>query len=165
MSAEQPLVNISSAKELLFYLEFALLLSKSPHHARESVGRLKSPQLSAALTAPRLRTLHRAEDIGSVLKGGVKVCQRRLVNELLGSLVTEFVRNFGREGATPIQRGSNASLFGRVQAVKLIRHNALRHLKATPQPRWSPTWWVTMTAHMGSPSIEAGAIARTQQAS
>jgi hypothetical protein len=27
------------------------------------------------------------------------------------------------------------------------------------------TWCVTMTAHMGTPSIEAGAIARTQQAS
>jgi len=45
------------------------------------VGRQKSPQLSAALTAPRLRTLHRAEDIASVLKGDVKVCQRRLVTE------------------------------------------------------------------------------------
>jgi hypothetical protein len=55
-----------------------------------------------ALTAPR--ALHRAEDIGSALKGGVNVCQRQL-NEVLGFLVTEFVRNFGREGATPIQRG------------------------------------------------------------
>jgi len=48
-----------------------------------------------------------------VLKGGVKVCQRQLVNELLGFLVTEFVRNFGREDATPYQRGSNGSLLGR----------------------------------------------------
>jgi hypothetical protein len=61
-------------------------------------------QLLMALTAPRLRALHRAEDIGSALKGGVNVCQRQL-NEVLGFLVTEFVRNFGREGATPIQRG------------------------------------------------------------
>ena len=113
MSAEQPLVNVSSAKELLFYLEFALLLSKGPH-ARESVGRQKSPHLSAALTAPRLRTLHRAEDIGNVLKGGVNVCQQQLVNELLGPLVTEFVRNFSREDATPYQRGSNGSLLGRI---------------------------------------------------
>ena len=82
-------------------------------------------QLSTALTAPHPRALHRAEHIGSVLKGGVNVCQRQLVNEVLGPLVTEFVPNFGREGATPIQRGSNASPFGRVQAVKLIRHNAL----------------------------------------
>ena len=58
----------------------------------------------------------------SVLKGGVKVCQQQLVNELLGPLVTEFVPNFGREGATPIQRGSNASLLHRVQAIKLIGH-------------------------------------------
>src|SRR5215813_5896814 len=81
------------------------------------------PRFSA--TAPRLRALHRAEHIGSALKRGVNVCQRQLVNEMLGPLVTEFVRNFGREGATPIQLGPNASLFGRVQAVKLIRHSAL----------------------------------------
>src|SRR5262249_52530879 len=61
------------------------------------------------LMVPRLRALHRAEDIGSALKGGVNVCQRQLVNEVLGPLVTKFVRNFGREGATPIQRGSNAA--------------------------------------------------------
>ena len=94
-------VSVSSTVELLFYLEFALLLSKGPHHARESVGRQKSPQLSAALTAPRLRTLHRAEDIGNVFKGDVNVCQQQLVNELLRPLVTEFVRNFSREDATP----------------------------------------------------------------
>src|SRR5262245_54127165 len=74
------------------------------------------------LTAPRLRALHRAEDIGNALKEGVNVCQRQLVNEVLGPLVTEFVPNFGRQGATPIQRGSNASLLHRVQAIKLIRH-------------------------------------------
>jgi len=52
----------------------------------------------------------------------VNACERQLVNEVLGPLVTEFVPNFGREGATPIQRGSNASLLHRVQAIKLIRH-------------------------------------------
>src|SRR6516162_4267278 len=80
-----------------------------------------------ATSSPPLRSaraLHRAEDIGSALKGGVNVCQRQLVNEVLGPLVAEFVCNFGREGATPIQHGSNASLLGRVQAVELIRHNA-----------------------------------------
>ena len=55
---------------------------------------------------------------------------RQLVNEVFGPLVTKFVRNFGCEGATPIQRGSNGSLLGRVKAVKLIRHNALRILRA-----------------------------------
>ena len=30
------------------------------------------------------------EDPGSVLKGGVKVCKRPLVNEVLGLLLTEF---------------------------------------------------------------------------
>jgi hypothetical protein len=34
----------------------------------------------------------------------------------------------GREVATPIQGAFNASFLGRVQAVKLMRHNALRHL-------------------------------------
>jgi hypothetical protein len=65
-----------------------------------------------------------------VLKGGVKLCQRQLVNEMLGPLVTEFARNLGREAATLIQRGFNASPFGRVQALKLMRHNALRYLMA-----------------------------------
>ena len=53
---------------------------------------------------------------------------RQLVNEVFGPLVTKFVRNFGREGATPIQRGSNASLLGRVQAVEPSRHSSLGHL-------------------------------------
>ena len=70
---------------------------------------------SGAPTALRLRARHRRrrcvivrpstfrfKDPGSVLKGGVNVCQRQLVNEVLGPLVTEFVPNFGREGATPI---------------------------------------------------------------
>src|SRR5262245_23984477 len=38
-------------------------------------------------TAPRLQALHRAEDIGSALKRGVNVCQRQLVNEVLGLLL------------------------------------------------------------------------------
>src|SRR5262249_7346799 len=89
---------------------------------RESVVDKNPLTLSAALTAPRLRTLHRAEDIGNVLKGGVNVCQRQLVNEVLGPLGTELIRNFGREDATPYQHRFNASLLGRVQAIKLIRH-------------------------------------------
>jgi hypothetical protein len=48
------------------------------------------------------RALHRAEDISSALKASVNVYKRQLVNEVLGPLVTEFVRDFGREGATPI---------------------------------------------------------------
>ena len=66
------------------------------------------------LAAPRLRTLHHTEDIVSALKAGVNVCQRQLVSEVLGPHVTEYVRNFGREGATPIQRGSSAGPLGRV---------------------------------------------------
>jgi hypothetical protein len=59
---------------------------------------------------PRLRTLHRSrcvldrpsaflsEDIGSLLKGGAKVCQRQLVNEVLGPPVTDFALNLGPRG-------------------------------------------------------------------
>ena len=65
-----------------------------------------------------------------MLKGDVKVCQRQLVNELLGSLVKEFALNLAREGATSIQRGFRGGLLGRVWAVELIRHSALRHLGA-----------------------------------
>jgi len=102
-------------------------------------GRQKSPHLSAAaLTVPRPRTFHRAEDIGNVLKGGVNVCQQQLVNELLGPLVTESVRNFSREDATPYQRGSNGGLLGRIQAVKFIRHNTSRIFRAAPHCRGSP---------------------------
>jgi hypothetical protein len=83
-------------------------------HKPPAPPRPDCPQLAMALTAPRLRALHRAEDIGSAFKRAVNVCQRQLVNEVLGPLVTEFVRNFGREGTTPIQRGPNASPFGRI---------------------------------------------------
>src|SRR5262244_1329776 len=93
-------------------LSLPLMLSKGPCHARETDE--NRPQLSPALTAPRLRALHRAEDIASALKGGVNVCQRQLVNEVLGALVTQFVPNFGREDATPYQRGSNGGLLGRI---------------------------------------------------
>src|SRR5215471_16806069 len=60
------------------------------------------PQLSVALRMLRLRTIYRAENIGNVLKRVVNVCQREFV-KVLGPLVTEFVCNFGRENARPIQ--------------------------------------------------------------
>ena len=84
------------------------------------------------MSALGLRTLHHgrtcglgrppaflSEDIGSLLKGGAKVCQQQLVNEVLAPLVTEFALNLGREGATPIQRAFDGSLLDRVQAVEL----------------------------------------------
>jgi hypothetical protein len=55
-----------------------------------------------------------SEDIGSALKGGAKVCQHQLVNEVLRLLVTEFVINFGRKDATPIQRAFQSGLLNRV---------------------------------------------------
>src|SRR5262249_39526229 len=101
-------------RSFCFILSLPLRLSRRLRNARESAGRRKSPQLSVLLTAPRLRTLHHAEDISSALKGSVNLCQRQLVNQVLGSLVTKFVRNFRREDATPYQRSSNASLLSRV---------------------------------------------------
>ena len=86
-------MNVSSAAELQLYLEFAASALKKSAHGRESVGR-KSP--SIITDAAALRTLHRAEDIGSALKGGVKVCQRQPVNEVLGPLVTKCALNLGR---------------------------------------------------------------------
>jgi hypothetical protein len=80
-----------------------------------------------ALAAPRLRALHRGsrcvvnrlsdfsvEDIGSALKRGVKVCQRKFVNEVFGRLVTQFALNLAREYATPIQRGFHGGLLARI---------------------------------------------------
>jgi hypothetical protein len=58
MSIENPCarrIAVSSATELLFYLERAASALKR----------------SVSLSRERLRTLHRAEDIGSALKGGV----------------------------------------------------------------------------------------------
>jgi hypothetical protein len=55
-----------------------------------------------------------SEDSGSALKGGVKVGQRQLVNEVHGSLVTEFTFNLGREAATPVQRGFHRGLLDRI---------------------------------------------------
>jgi hypothetical protein len=88
----------------------------------EEISRPEPPSRSAGAL------LHPAEDIGSALKGGVNVCQRQLVNEVFGPLVTKFVRNFGREGATPIQRGS--------QAIKFIRHNTSRIFRAAHIESW-----------------------------
>src|SRR5438034_6730900 len=64
-------------------------------------------QLAAALTAPLLQALRcfLFEDPGSALKGGVKVCKRPLVNEVLGLLLTEFFPDPTHKGATPIQHG------------------------------------------------------------
>ena len=61
---------------------------------------------------------------------------RQLINEVLGSLVTEFVRNFDREDATPYQRSSNASLLGRVQAIKLIRHRCSNFYPKAQIHKW-----------------------------
>jgi hypothetical protein len=65
-----------------------------------------------------------SEDIGSALKGGVKVCQRQLVNEAL-VFVTELALNLGREGATSVHRGFHRRFLDRIEAVKLIRHSVL----------------------------------------
>jgi hypothetical protein len=105
----------------------ALILEKAAPRPWERGETKIALNLSVALTVPRLQILHHgsryvldrlsalSEDIGSALKGGVKICQRQqLVNEVLALRVTKFALNLGREAATPIQRGFHASLLGRV---------------------------------------------------
>src|SRR6516225_2898040 len=93
----------------------------------------------------------------SMLKGGVKVCQRQLVNEVLRPRVTEFARDLGREVATSIQRGFNASLLGGVQAVKLIRHHALRPSQSRPSAPWSSIERIRFKVDAASP-CRAGSV-------
>jgi hypothetical protein len=83
------------------------------------------PQLSVVLSLLHLRTIHRAEDIGSALKRGVNVCQQQFVNEVLGPFVTELIRNFGGEDATPIQHAfPTAAFWITSRLIKLVRHIA-----------------------------------------
>jgi len=56
LSAEKLFVNVSSAAELLFYLEFAAsALTECAPRPRKRGETKNRPQLSVALTAPRLR--------------------------------------------------------------------------------------------------------------
>jgi len=110
---KSPLPMSHRRQSFCFILSVPLLLSKSRRHARESVG--DEDRLKLSLTLPRPQTLlpgsrciidwlsaFLSEDIGSLLKRDAEVCQRQLVNEVLGPLVTEFARNLGREATTPI---------------------------------------------------------------
>jgi hypothetical protein len=55
LSAKEPFINVSSAAELLLYLEFAASLLKKSGAARSRErGTKDRPELSVALTAPRL---------------------------------------------------------------------------------------------------------------
>jgi hypothetical protein len=83
-----------------------------------------------------LRTIHLAEDIGSALKRGVNVCQRQFVNEVLGPLVAEFIRNFGGEDATPIQHAFPTVAFSITsRVVKLVRHGSRKMRQTRPALR------------------------------
>ena len=74
----------------------------------------------------------------------MNVCQRQLVKEMLGPLVTEFVRNFDRENATPYQHSFNEriaaseegvpALFGGVVSLDLINALATDRTKANMNP-------------------------------
>jgi hypothetical protein len=56
---------------------------------------------------------------GSALKGSVNLCQRQLVNEVLGlALRSSLARDLGRKVATPIQRGFNAESINAVQKMQ-----------------------------------------------
>jgi hypothetical protein len=93
---------------------------------------MRSRTSTVTLTLPRLRAVHRcldrlsaflSQDIGGVLKGGVKLRQRNLINQVSGSLATEFPDNLLREGATPVQRACRAGPFKRIWIVQLTRHS------------------------------------------
>src|SRR5215471_2877351 len=104
-------------QSFFFILSVPLLLSKGPCHARKA-PEISSCRSAVALTAPLLQALRCRcrrvnslfKDRGSVLEGGVKVCKRPLVNEVLGLLLTEFFPDPTHKGATPIQRGLQSSL-------------------------------------------------------
>src|SRR5712691_6656127 len=101
---------VRTARMAVVFYHVALL---RPRTREQCYGRLVDSAGGSRCVLDRPSVLL-SEDIGSVLKGGAKVCQRQLVSEVLGPLVREFARNLGREGATPIQRGFDASLLGRV---------------------------------------------------
>jgi hypothetical protein len=92
----------------------ALLPPSPPAEKATDFPRDDRPQPSVALGMLRLRTIYRAENIGNVLKRVVNVCQQEFVNEVLGPLVTEFVCNFGRENARPIQHACHGGLLDRM---------------------------------------------------
>jgi hypothetical protein len=106
---------------------FQTIFCRRRHQPRRPpISHADSPSISVALRPLRLRTIHRAENIASALKRGVNVCQRQFVNEVLGPLVTEFIRNFGGEDATPIQHAfPTAAFLITSRLVKLVSHSAL----------------------------------------
>jgi hypothetical protein len=52
LSAEEPFVDVSSAKSFCFVLSVPLLLSKGPCHARESGGKRRSSPIIAGAEGP-----------------------------------------------------------------------------------------------------------------
>jgi hypothetical protein len=58
-------------------------LPPSPPAEKAASSHEDRRQLSVAVRALRLRTLHPAQNISSALKGGVNLCQRRFLNEVL----------------------------------------------------------------------------------
>src|SRR5262245_53159313 len=126
---------------------------------RPPISHADSPSISVALRPLRLRTIHRAENIASALKRGVNVCQRQFVNEVLGPLVTKFIRTFGGEDATPIQPFPTAAFLITSRLVKLVRHS--------PLPQASRAALEQMLAHVGALStksnVEAGRSIRSAE--
>src|SRR6266508_5587335 len=132
-----------------YILSLPLLLSKkASDQARQSaelISGRRLPSIIGGADGPRPQTLDGgsrrvldrlsaflSENIGSALKGGVKVCQRQLVNEVLGLPVTEFALNFGRKDATPLQRAFQCGPLSHIQAAKLIRYGASPDIAERP---------------------------------
>jgi hypothetical protein len=66
----------------------------------------------------------------------------------------------GREVATPVQRGFNASLLGSVQAVKLMRHHALQPSQSRPSPPWSSIERIRFKVVPPPPAARGGVLVR-----
>jgi hypothetical protein len=98
--------NVRGLRKMLRRFAAAVATSREGHRFSHE----DRPQLSVELRMLRLRTIYRAENIGNVLKRVVNVCQQEFVNEVLGPLVTEFICNFGRENARPIQHAFHGGL-------------------------------------------------------
>src|SRR5260370_2034832 len=100
-----------------FILSLPLLLSRRPHHAHGSVGGRSSPSILTDGAAPanpppreqmcsRLTLALLSNDIGTLLKGGAKVCQQQPVNEVLAPLAPQIALNLAHQRPPPLQPAS-----------------------------------------------------------
>src|SRR5262249_3338310 len=75
---------------------------------------------------------------GSVLKEGTKVCQRQLVNEMFGRLITEFARNLSGEAAHLFSAASNPAFSVASRPSNSSDITRTPTSQRRPSARWSP---------------------------